>query len=161
MQQSAQKATECVASSPSPVRWGYAVATARRGRFESKFVHPAKLRPAQLRLVSLLLKGPLAHGYRTKMWTTACIAEVIIREFGVTYHQDHVDRLRHSLGWSPRVKKTLRGWAPHIVFADESGLLLIPNVVKTRAPRGQTPVHRRRYRRDKISVISGQFVGPH
>jgi transposase len=35
---------------------------------------------------------------------------------------------------------------------------LIPNVVKTWAPRGQTPVHRHRYRRDKISVISGISV---
>jgi hypothetical protein len=37
---------------------------------------------------------------------------------------------------------------------------LIPNVVKTWAPRGQTPVHRHRYRRDKISVISGISVSP-
>lgn len=48
----------------------------------------------------------------------------------------------------------------HIVFADESGFLLIPNVVKTWAPRGQTPVHRHCYRRDKISVISGVSVSP-
>jgi transposase len=46
------------------------------------------------------------------------------------------------------------------VFADESGFLLIPQVVKTWAPRGQTPVHRHRYRRDKISVISGISVSP-
>ncbi len=37
---------------------------------------------------------------------------------------------------------------------------MIPNVVKTWAPRGQTPVHRHRYRRDKISVISGISVSP-
>ena len=48
----------------------------------------------------------------------------------------------------------------HIVFADESGFLLIPNVVKTWAPRGQTPVHRHCYRRNKISVISGVSVSP-
>ena len=48
----------------------------------------------------------------------------------------------------------------HIVFADESGFLLIPHVVKTWAPRGQTPVHRHRHRRDKISVISGISVSP-
>jgi hypothetical protein len=41
------------------------------------------------------------------------------------------------------------------VFADESGFLLIPNVAKTWAPVGQTPIHRHVYRRDKISVISG------
>ena len=37
---------------------------------------------------------------------------------------------------------------------------MIPNVVKTWAPRGQTPVHRHCYRRDKISVISGVSVSP-
>jgi len=83
-----------------------------------------------------LLKGPLAHGYNTNVWTTARIAEVIRREFGVSYHRDHIGRLMHSLNWShqkpekraverdeeaierwkrkdwPRVKKTLRGWVP-------------------------------------------------
>jgi transposase len=86
--------------------------------------------------VRLLLKGPIAHGYRTNLWTTARIAEVIEGEFGVRYHRDHVGRLMHSLHWThqkpetraverdeeaiqrwkreqwPRVKKTLRGWAP-------------------------------------------------
>ena len=37
---------------------------------------------------------------------------------------------------------------------------MIPNVVKTWAPRGQTPIVRHRYRRDKISVISGLSVSP-
>jgi hypothetical protein len=46
------------------------------------------------------------------------------------------------------------------VFADESGFLLIPNVAKTWAPVGQTPIHRHVYRRDKISVISGISVSP-
>jgi transposase len=49
----------------------------------------------------------------------------------------------------------------HIVFADESGFALIPNVVRTWAPQGQTPIHRHRQgRRDKISVISGISVSP-
>ncbi len=61
---------------------------------------------------------------------------MIRREFGVSYHRDHIGRLMHSLNWSPqkpetraverneeaiehgkrkdwpRVKKTLGGWAP-------------------------------------------------
>src|SRR5580704_12971076 len=48
----------------------------------------------------LLLKGPLAYGYRTNLWTTARIAELVEREFGVCYHRDHIGRLMHSLGWS-------------------------------------------------------------
>ena len=98
---------------------------------------PPKLdRKQQKQLIRLLLRGALAHGYRTSLWTTARIAEVIQREFGVQYHRDHVGRLMHSLQWSPqkperralerdekaiarwkqkdwpRIKKTLRGWAP-------------------------------------------------
>jgi len=37
---------------------------------------------------------------------------------------------------------------------------LIPNVVKTWAPRGQTPILRHWYRRERISVISGVSVSP-
>jgi transposase len=98
---------------------------------------PCKLTAGQRRrLVRILLKGAPAHGYRTDLWTTARIAEVIRRTFGVRYHRDHVGRLLHRLGWSsqkperralerdeerierwkrtewPRVKKTPRGWAP-------------------------------------------------
>jgi len=98
---------------------------------------PVKLKPAQQRrLVRLLLKGPLARGYRTNLWTTARIAELVQQEFGVHYHRDHIGRVMHSLNWShqkpetraierdeeaiarwkkkdwPRVKKTPRGWAP-------------------------------------------------
>jgi len=47
------------------------------------------------------------------------------------------------------------------VFADESGFLLIPNVVRTWAPQGRTPIRRHRQgRRDKISVISDISLSP-
>lgn len=98
---------------------------------------PAKLKPRQQqRLLQLLLRGALTYGYRTDLWTTKRIAEVIHREFEVRYHRDHVGRLMHQLGWShqkperrarerdeekieywkkkewARVKKTPRGWVP-------------------------------------------------
>jgi transposase len=103
---------------------------------------PAPGRPAKLgdrqkkRLIALLLKGAMANGYRTELWTTARVAELIERAFGVSYHRDHIGRLMASLGWSyqkpekralqrneaaieewkrkewPRIKKTLPGWAP-------------------------------------------------
>ena len=46
------------------------------------------------------------------------------------------------------------------MFADECGFLLIPNVRRTWAPRGQTPIIRHRYQRDKISAISAVTVSP-
>ena len=42
----------------------------------------------------------MASGYRTELWTTARIAELISRNFGVTYHRDHVGRLLAALGFS-------------------------------------------------------------
>lgn len=54
------------------------------------------------RLVPLLLKGPVAQGYRTNLWTTARIAEMVEREFGVRYYPDPIGRLMHSLGWTPQ-----------------------------------------------------------
>lgn len=98
---------------------------------------PAKLKGSQKKsLVSILLKGAIANGYRTELWTTARIAALIELNFGITYHRDHIGRLMASLGWSyqkpekrslqrdeqaieewkrkewPRLKKTLHGWAP-------------------------------------------------
>jgi transposase len=98
---------------------------------------PLKLDRAQRRrLVNLLLQGPMMQGYRTNLWTTGRIAELIRSQFGIQYHRDHVGRLMHSLNWSPqkpegpaleqdenaiarwqqkdwpRIKKTLRGWLP-------------------------------------------------
>ena len=97
---------------------------------------PSRLSTKQLRkLERILLKGPLSFGYSTDLWTTRRIAEVIEREFGVSYHRDHIGRIMKKMGWShqkpdrraiersddrvnkwkeedwPRVKKTPRGWA--------------------------------------------------
>jgi len=128
---------QCAAS--SVLRW---LRARRRGgtdalRVRSSPGRPLKLGPTQRRrLVRLLLKGPIAHGYRTNLWTTARIAVLIEHEFGVHYHRDHIGRLMHSLNWSHqkperraverdeqaierwkqkdwlRIKKTPRGWAP-------------------------------------------------
>jgi transposase len=57
-------------------------------------------------------------------------------------------------------KKNATRLGAHLVFVDESGFLLIPNVRKTWAPRGQTPMCRYRYRHDKVSAISGVSVSP-
>ena len=94
----------CAAS--SVMRW---VRAWRRGGSKALRVgaspgRPLKLRPAQRRrLVELLLQGPITHGYRTNLWTTARIAEVIQREFGVFYHPNHVWRLLRRHGWSCQV----------------------------------------------------------
>lgn len=88
------------------------------------------------RLIRLLMRGATAYGYTTELWTCTRISELIRLNFGVDYHNDHIGRLLHELGWSyqkperraierdeaaierwkredwPRVKKTPRGWGP-------------------------------------------------
>jgi len=51
-------------------------------------------------LVALLLAGPVAAGYDTELWTCARVAQVIERNFGITYHPSHVWKILRSLGWS-------------------------------------------------------------
>ena len=57
-------------------------------------------------------------------------------------------------------KKGAEDLGAHLVFIDESGFLLIPAVRRTWAPRGQTPIHRHRVRREKVSIISALSVSP-
>ena len=64
---------------------------------------PCRLSPQQKRrLVKLIAKGPLAHGYATNIWTCDRVRLLIWREFRVRYHRDHVGRLLHQLGLSPQ-----------------------------------------------------------
>jgi transposase len=56
----------------------------------------------EARLLRELLRGALAHGYGTDLWTTKRIAEVIERTFGVHYHRAHVSRLLARNDWSPQ-----------------------------------------------------------
>src|SRR5215212_4456994 len=54
---------------------------------------PAQLTDAQVRkLETLLAQGAPAHGWPNPLWTTARVADLIHRHFGVRYHHDHVGR---------------------------------------------------------------------
>jgi len=127
----------CAAS--SVMRWLRAF---RRHGPQGLQVRRAPGRPPRLsarrrqQLLQQLLRGPMAHGYPTNLWTTQRIAEVIERRYGVHYHRNHVSRLLAQCGWScqkperrarerdeqaiarwkrntwPRVKKTPFGWGP-------------------------------------------------
>ena len=52
------------------------------------------------RLPDLLKRGAEAYGFVGHVWTQARIATLIKREFGVSYHPDHIGRLLHAIGWS-------------------------------------------------------------
>jgi transposase len=54
------------------------------------------------KLEKLLRRGAMTSGYPTDLWTCRRVAEVIRREFGVRYHEDHIGRLLRAMGWSPQ-----------------------------------------------------------
>jgi transposase len=58
------------------------------------------------KIAELLARGAPAHGFRGEVWTCARVAEVIRKEFGVSYHPAHVSRLVRALGLS--LQKPLR-----------------------------------------------------
>jgi transposase len=123
----------------SVIRWRDTVRRQGLSGLKAKPVpgRPPKLTKRQLqRLTTVLLQGARRRGHSTELWTTQRIADVILEEFGVSYHRDHVGRLMHRLKWSfqkperralerdeekierwkrvewPRIKKGLSGWGP-------------------------------------------------
>lgn len=86
-------------------RWKAAL---RKHGKEGVRARPASGRPSKLnvrhkrRLEALLIKGPVAAGFHTDLWTCPRVAKLIKQRFGIDYHVDHVGRLLHDLGWSPQ-----------------------------------------------------------
>ena len=87
----------------SVMRWRNALRSGGQDALKAK---PAPGRPPRLtlkqkkQLVRLLTQGAMAHGYRTELWTTQRIADLIERRLGVKYHRNHVGKLLHQIGWS-------------------------------------------------------------
>ena len=131
-----------------------------------------------------LLKGPLAAGYKTDLWTLRRIGKLIQRSFRVHYHPGHVWKILRALGWScqkperratqrdeaaiahwkryvwPQIRRRADRLGAYLVFIDESGFLLIPNVKRTWAPRGHTPIVRYCFKHKKLSAINALVVSP-
>jgi len=54
------------------------------------------------KLPELLQHGAEAYGFHGEVWTNPRIAQVIRREFGISYHPAHVSRIMDELGWTPQ-----------------------------------------------------------
>jgi hypothetical protein len=111
------------------------------------------------------------------LWTLARIARLIKQHFGIRYHPGHVWKLLRKLGWScqkperralqrdeaaiahwkrylwPHIRRRANALGAWLVFVDESGFLLIPNVKRTWAPKGETPTVRYLLNHKKMSSI--------
>src|SRR5512135_625606 len=170
------------ASEGAVSRW---LAAARRSGREALRSHPApgpaaKLTPEQFRLIpDFLWRGAESYGFRGDVWTCERVAGVLSEEFGVSYSKSQVSRLLKRLGWTPQVpitraiqrdeaaierwrveswpelKEKARRERRGLVFVDESGFYLLPGVVKTYAPRGETPILDEWQTRDHLSVMGG------
>jgi transposase len=141
--------------------------------------------PQLKELEGLLEKGAPAHGFPNELWTSARVAQVIFRHFGVKYHPDYVLRLlRRRLDWTchkpqtrarERKDKEVERWkadefprilreawcrGAHIAFLDESGFMLEPLVRRTLARRGKRVVMRCSAKHDRLSVISCVTLSP-
>jgi transposase len=89
----------------SVMRWRDACVVGGTDALRAKPIpgRPPRLNAKQKeRLVRYLLQGAMAHGYRTELWTTQRIADLIEVKFAVRYHRDHVGRLMHELAWTPQ-----------------------------------------------------------
>ncbi len=62
---------------------------------------PPKLTPEQRgQLLTLLTQGAESFGFRGDLWTQPRIAQLIRRQFGVSYHPSQVGRILRAAGWS-------------------------------------------------------------
>ncbi len=80
--------------------------TAREGGREALHRRPRGRKAPKLtaeqrsQLPALLAKGAEAYGFIGEVWTTARVAEVIRREFGVRHHPAHVSRILTGVRWT-------------------------------------------------------------
>ena len=51
-------------------------------------------------LIALVEAGPQSAGYQSGVWTGPMIGDLIEERFGVRYHNHHIPRLLHQLGFS-------------------------------------------------------------
>ena len=146
---------------------------------------PSRVKAAQMRkLVRLLLQGAVSGWLQNRFMDVNAYCQIDRKHFGVTYHPGHVWKLLRKLGWScqkperralqraetaiahwkryvwPQIKRRARRLGAWLVFADESGFLLIPNVKRTWSPKGETPIIRYKLQHKKLSAISALAVSP-
>lgn len=88
-----------------------------RGGHAALRARPTPGRPCRLserqkaKLTGLLLKGALANGFATDLWTCPRIVTLVKRHFEVDYHHDHVGRLMAAMGFTcqkPRLRAVER-----------------------------------------------------
>jgi len=154
--------------------------------FEPRSGRPRRMSDDQLEtLRRLLLRGATAFGWHNDLWTSKRVAEVIRKHFNIEFSRIHVwVILTQYLGWSaqrpiqqlrerndieitrwqvedfPRILKDTEQRGAYLVFIDECGFMLSPNIRRTFAPRGQTPIIKASNPHGRISAIGALTISP-
>lgn len=111
----------------------------------------------------IVLRGALAFGYETDLWTVARLRRVFADEFGIQLSKNTVWRRLRDAGLTyqkpereyyeideatrekwlryevPKIKRAVRQHSAVLYFQDESNVSLTAFLGKTWSPRGQTP----------------------
>ncbi|GHO62431.1 hypothetical protein KSC_101480 [Ktedonobacter sp. SOSP1-52] len=100
----------------------------REGGEKALKAHPAKGATPRLtaeqkaHIPTLLAKGASAYGFVGEVWNSRRLAQVIKREFKVSYHPDHCGRLVREMGYSiqkpveratQRNEEAIEDWKEH------------------------------------------------
>jgi transposase len=126
---------------------------------------PSKLTKRQRKeLAELIEAGPEAAGYTTACWSSALIAELIERHFGVVYHPHYVCALLKQIGFSfqkarfasdhlneavratwqtetwPAILRLAQEKQALILFGDEASFAQWGSLSYTWAPQGKQPI---------------------
>jgi transposase len=136
-------------------------------------------------LRSMLLRGATAYGWHNDLWTSKRVSQLIRRYFNIEFSRCHTwTILRKYLGWTvqkpiqqlrerdnieierwkvqdlPQIIDNIKQRRAYLVFIDESGFLLMPNLRRTFAPRGQPPIIKTADPHGRISVIGALTISP-
>jgi transposase len=84
-------------------------------------------------LTSIVEAGPQAAGYQSGVWTGPMIGDLIEHRFGVRYHNHHIPRLLHQLGFS--VQRPRKRLARADADAQEYWLRVRLPAIKKKPPR--------------------------
>lgn len=168
----------------SPMAVSYWIRKMKTEGIQSLRAHPHTGRPAALSceqkelIPDFLSHGAEAYGFRGDIWTCRRVKKVIEWEFGVSYHRSHIARLLKEVRWTPqqpieraaqRDEVEIDRWRTRtwfeiqkravlehrlLVFVDESGFYLLPAILRTYAPIGETPILKVVHTRDHLSMMS-------
>lgn len=129
-------------------------------------------------LRSIVLRGALAFGYETDLWTVARLQRVITDEFqiplsrntvwrrlrdaGLTYRKpereyyeiDEATREKWLRTEVPKIRRTVRKHRAILYFQDESNISLTAFLAKTWSPKGQAPKAKVTGKRAGVSATS-------